>query len=207
MFHSKTAMRAVLSVLALASLALATPQRAAADSSPFLGEIAPTGTGYCPMGWIPAEGQILAIGSNPALYALFGTSFGGDGVNTFGIPDLRGRVPAGVGFGPGLAPRTPGMETGAESVVLDTTQLAPHSHDVNANNLDGNFPGPGGKLLAAAPTGGTGSETIYSDQPPNQTMSASMIAPSGNNLPLPTLDPTLVVRYCVATQGTFPPRP
>jgi microcystin-dependent protein len=91
-------------------------------------------------------------------------------------------------------------------VTLTSNQLASHSHAVNATNSDGNFPGPGSKILAAAPDGGTGQETIYSDQPANVQMSAQMIVPSGGNQPVNVQDPTQVIRYCIALQGIFPPR-
>ena len=78
---------------------------------------------------------------------------------------------------------------------------------MNANNLDGDLPGPGGKLLAAAPPNGAGSETIYSDQPATVTMSAAMIGTTGQSQPFNVQDPSLVVRYCIAAEGVFPQRP
>lgn len=204
MSYTKKAADSMLSVLILTATCLAMPERAAADSEPFIGEIAATGNGYCPRGWTPAAGQLLAIADYQALFALFGTIYGGDGRATFGLPDLRGRLPIGVGSGPGLSTRYWGQKGGAEAVTLTVNQLAPHNHLVNANNQDGNLPGPTGNLLAAAPTGGTGNETIYSDQPANKTMAASMISPTGRNLLVGTQDPTLVVRYCVALTGVFP---
>ena len=81
-----------------------------------------------------------------------------------------------------------------------------HSHAVNANNLDGDKPGPGGKILAAAPPGGTGSETIYSTENPTVTMSPQMIANTGGGQAFSTQDPYLVLRYCIATEGLFPSR-
>lgn len=112
----------------------------------------------------------------------------------------------GQGTGPGLTLRSQGQMVGAEAVTLSVNQLPSHSHAVNANNLDGNLPGPGGKLLAAAPPSGVGSETIYSDKAANVTMSSAMIGASGQSLPFDVEDPTLVMRYCIAAQGIFPPR-
>ena len=207
MTYLKKVTYSVLPALALSVACMATPDRALADSNPYVGEIAAMGIiNFCPRGWASAEGQLLAISSNDALFALLGTTFGGDGRTTFGLPDLRGRVPIGEGNGPGLTPRTWGQKGGREQVSLTTAQLANHNHAVNANNLDGAWPGPGGKILAAAPEGGTGSETIYSDQMANVQMSSQMIAPTGSSAPIDVLDPTQVIRYCIALQGVFPSR-
>lgn len=207
MTYLKKVTYSVLPALALSVACMATPDRALADSNPFFGEIAPMGiSGFCPRGWASAEGQLLAISQNDALFSLLGTAFGGDGRTTFGLPDLRGRVPVGVGSGPNLASRNWGQRGGAESVTLTVNQLASHNHLVNANNEDGAWPGPGGKLLAAAPEGGTGTETIYSDQPATVQMSSQMIAPTGGNAPIDVLDPTQVIRYCIALFGIYPSR-
>lgn len=193
--------------LALSVTATLAPHKASADSELFIGEIMATGvSGFCPRGTAPAEGQLLPISSNQALFSLLGTTYGGDGRTNFALPDLRGRTPVGVGNGNGLLPVSQGEKRGAEQVTLTTANLAQHNHMVQANNLDGDKPGPGGKLLAAAPTSGTGTETIYSLEPANVEMSAEMISSSGQNQPLDILDPTLVIRYCIAIQGIFPPR-
>ena len=205
MFHSKTVLGAAL-VLALAGISA--PGLARADSMPFIGEIWATGVvGYCPRGSLPAEGQLLSIAEYEALYTLYGTTYGGDGRVSFGLPDLRSRVPVGAGAGAGLSPTPLGLKRGQEAVTLTQANLAPHHHGVAANNLDGDLAGPTGRLLAAAPTGGTGNETVYSDQSPNKQMSAQMIAPVGQNTPVSVLDPTLAVRYCVATTGLYPSHP
>ncbi|NUB45593.1 phage tail protein [Fertoebacter nigrum] len=194
-----------LPALILALAGLLTPDRAAADGEPYVGEIAATGIlGYCPSGWVSAEGQLLRISDNNALFSLFSTTFGGDGVTTFGIPDLRGRLPVASGSGPGLTPRFLGETGGQENVTFTAQQLATHNHLVNATNSDGNFPGPAGKLLAAAPSGGSGQETIYSDQPANVVMSSEMIGATGGSQPVSVQDPSLVIRYCVSLFGVYP---
>ncbi|WP_146591328.1 phage tail protein [Puniceibacterium confluentis] len=208
MTYLKQVIPTSLPVLALALAALVTPDRAAADADPFLGEVAPMGiVNFCPRGWASTDGQLLSIASNTALFSLLGTTFGGDGRSTFGLPDLRGRNPVGVGSGPGLFPRALGSRIGQEEATLNIINLAGHNHQVRANNEDGDKPGPAGKLLAAAPPGGNGTETIYSDQGPTVTMSADMIADAGGEVPLSLLDPTQVIRYCIATVGTYPSRP
>ncbi len=196
-----------LSALALAVACMATPDRALAGPNPYYGEIAAMGiVGFCPRGWASAEGQILAINDNQALFSLLGTTYGGDGRTTFGLPDLRSRTPIGEGSGPGLTPRYWGQKSGLEQTSLETSQLASHNHAVNANNLDGAWAGPRDKILAAAPNSGTGTETIYSDQPATVQMSSQMIATTGSNAAFSVLDPTEVIRYCIALTGTYPSR-
>ncbi len=207
MKNSKRIVYPTLSILALAVTVSVAPNNAQAGSNPFIGDIVAVGENFCPRGWASAEGQLLSIASNTAMFSLLGTTYGGDGRTTFGLPDLRGRVGMGQGNGPGLTPRSQGQRFGTEAIVLTTTQLPSHSHDVYANNLDGNKPGPGNKLLAAAPPSGTGSETIYSNQGPTVQMSSQMIANTGSSQPFNVQDPYLVMRYCIALQGVFPSRP
>ncbi|WP_417726313.1 phage tail protein [Roseovarius sp.] len=193
--------------MALAISASVLPGPAEAGVTPFIGDIVAVGYDFCPRGWLSAEGQILAISQNTPLFALIGTTYGGNGTTTFGLPDLRGRVAMGQGTGPGLSQRMQGQVFGTQAVTLTPNQLPSHRHTVNANNLDGDLPGPGGKLLAAAPPNGAGSETIYSDQPATVTMSAAMIGTTGQSQPFNVQDPSLVVRYCIAAEGVFPQRP
>jgi microcystin-dependent protein len=85
------------------------------NSDPFLGEITVFGFNFAPRGWFKCDGQLLSINSNQALFALLGTTYGGDGRTTFGLPDLRGRVPIHQGNGPGLSPRNMGQRSGTET--------------------------------------------------------------------------------------------
>jgi len=207
MTYLKKATYSALPALALAAACMVTPGKAHAESQPFVGEIAAMGiVNFCPQGWASAEGQLLAVSQHDALFSLLGTIYGGDGRTTFALPDLRGRIPIGAGSGPGLTPRPVGQKNGREQVTLNTAQLASHNHAVNANNLDGNKAGPGGKILAAAPGGGTGAETIYSTQTATVQMSSQMIAPTGSNAAINVLDPMQVIRYCIALVGVYPSR-
>ena len=206
MTYLKTAALSALPALALAVTCLVAPNSAKADADPFIGEIGTFGLTFCPRGWASTEGQLLPISQNDALFSLLGTTFGGDGRTTFGLPDLRGRIPIGLGNGPGLSPKAWGAKAGQEQINLSPANLASHSHAVNATNADGDKAGPGDKILAAAPDGGVGAETIYSDQAFTVQMNPAMISPTGGNLALNTQDPTLVVRYCIALQGVYPSR-
>lgn len=204
-YLKKAAVSAVCALTLSIGLASA-PNRAAADSDPYLGDIMIVGFNFCPRNWAKADGQILPINQNQSLYSLLGTQFGGDGHTTFALPDLRGRVTMGQGNGPSLTPRTAGQKGGSEARPMTVGTMPSHSHVVNANNLDGDRPGPGGKLLAAAPTGGAGNETIYSLGAPNVTMATGMIGNTGGNGAIGTQDPYLSLFHCIALQGQFPSR-
>jgi len=198
-------------VFAACALALSvgfasTPDRVEAGVDPFLGDIMMVGFNFCPRGWVAAEGQLLPINQNQSLYSLLGTTYGGDGRTSFALPDLRGRAINGQGDGPGLSQRRQGQKGGSDSKVMTQDTMASHNHLVNANNQDGDKPGPGGKLLAAAPTGGTGNETIYSTEPHTVTMAAGMIGNTGGNAAIDTHDPFLSLYHCIATEGLFPSR-
>lgn len=206
-FGKFRAARAASLALGLTIGLVSAPGRAEAGTEAYLGDIMIVGFGYCPTGWAEAGGQLLPIQSNQALFALLGTQFGGNGTSNFALPNLSGRITIGQGTGTGLTPQVPGEMGGSETKVMTEATMAAHSHVVNANNLDGDLPGPGSKLLAAAPTGGTGNETIYSDQPPNVTMNPTMISPAGGGAAINTQDPYLVLTHCIATQGAFPSRP
>jgi microcystin-dependent protein len=103
-------------------------------SNPFLGQVIIFAGNFAPKGWAFCNGQLLAISQYTALFSLLGTTYGGDGRTTFGLPDLRGRVAVSAGQGPGLSNYTLGEQTGTETVTLSTQQMPQHNHIVNANN-------------------------------------------------------------------------
>lgn len=175
--------------------------------TPYIGEIRVFGFNFCPYGWLPAQGQVISISQNTALFSLLGTTYGGDGVTTFELVDTQGRSIMGQGAGNGLTPRFWGDEGGQVAVTLTTNNLPSHTHLVNANNLDGDMHDPAGKLLAAAPSGGSGSETIYSVQPATVNMASSMISSAGAGQPISVSDPSLAITICIATEGIYPSRP
>lgn len=183
----------------IASLA-GTALPAYADET-YLGEIIVFGFDFCPNGFASASGQILPINQNQAMFSLIGTVYGGDGITTFALPDVRGRKMMGIS-----PSHFWGERAGSQAVTLTIANLPPHSHLVNVNNLDGDQADPSGKLLAAAPPNGTGSETIYSEQPANRVMKAEMIGFAGSSQPLDVVDPTLGMTVCMALQGIYPSR-
>jgi microcystin-dependent protein len=203
MKYLKRVTTSTLTLLAATATFASAPNLASADSNPYLGDILAVGQNFCPRGWTVAQGQLLAISEYTALFSLLGTVYGGDGRTTFGLPDLRSRVPMGRGNGPGLAPRVEGQKFGAETHTFTNAEMPSHSHAVRANNLEGDKGGPGGKLLAARVSG---HETIYSDQPATRTMSAEMITHTGGGQPFSLQGPFLTLNYCIALQGLFPSR-
>jgi microcystin-dependent protein len=154
---------------------------------PFIGEIRLVGFTYCPRGWANADGQLLPIAQNQALFSLLGTTYGGDGVTTFSLPDLRGRAPIHLGQGPGLSTYQQGETGGAEQVTLTVNEMPPHTHSfTELTNANGSEEG-----IVIRSGGG--------DQPVTTTS-------VGGGLPHENRSPYLTMRYCVALEGIFPSR-
>jgi microcystin-dependent protein len=171
-------------------------------SEPFLGELRLVPYNFAPRGWAFAEGQLLPIAQNTALFSLIGTYYGGDGVRTFALPDLRGRVPISMGQGPGLSPYVLGETLGVESVTLLITQIPSHTHGVNASAAKGNQPNPIGHYPATDAAGVTAEySTAFSGQ-----MNPNMIATTGGSQPHENRQPALVLSWIIALEGIFPSR-
>jgi len=168
----------------------------------FLGEIRMFAGNFAPKGWAFCQGQLLLIAQNQALFALLGTTYGGDGRTTFALPDLRGRVPVGFGQGPGLSNRVIGQQFGTETVTLTTAQMPAHSHTVNAVTTEGNQNLPTNSL----PANTKALDKEYSDANANTTMKATMVNPTGGNQPFGVTQPSLGVNFIIALQGIYPSR-
>jgi microcystin-dependent protein len=169
-------------------------------SEPFLGEIRIFGFNFAPRGWAFCQGQILSISENTALFALLGTTYGGNGQTTFALPDLRGRVANSFGQGPGLANYDLGEVSGSENVTLNSSQMPQHSHGVVAN---------GGAATETRPDGGVPARTAapaYATAPDGTAMNGGMIGPAGGSQPFSNLPPFLTLNFCIALQGIFPSR-
>lgn len=200
---SKTLSIPVLAAaLALASVGAlsAEPEPARFGNDPFIGEIGIFGGNFAPRGWALCEGQLLAISQNQALFSILGTTYGGDGVTTFALPDLRGRVPLQPGTGPGLSTRHLGEKGGSEKVSIGINQLPAHSHNLMANNAPGSNNSPAGDVLA------TGTTRLYSPDAPDVAMNGAAISSVGGNQPVAVMQPYLGLNYIIALQGTYPSR-
>jgi microcystin-dependent protein len=177
---------------------------------PFLGQIMMVGFNFAPRGWALCNGSLLSISQYSALFSLLGTQYGGDGRTTFGLPDLRGRCAVGMGNGPGLTPRQIGQVIGQETVTLTPNEMPAHTHQLLANNTDGNTNDPANNTLAkesvtiersapAFPVNG------YNSGAANVGMGAS-IGNAGGNLAHNNMQPSLAMNYIIALQGIFPSR-
>jgi microcystin-dependent protein len=169
----------------------------------YLGEIRMFAGNFAPVGWALCNGQLMSISQNAALFAILGTTYGGDGISTFGLPNLMGRVPMHWGQGAGLSSYVIGEMTGTETVTLLQNNLPAHSHPLNANTGGGNQAGPSGNWLAVE---STGTSMNYSNTPPNASMANSSIGLTGSNIPINNIQPILCVTFIIALQGIFPSR-
>ncbi len=170
-------------------------------SEPFVGEIRMFAGNFAPRGWAFCDGQLLAVSQNDALFSLLGTIYGGDGRTTFGLPDLRGRIPLHQGTGPGLSARRLGSKGGAERETLTTNQLASHTHDWNANTADATTAAPAGKVLAKAVN-----FRFWEPANPNTDLASTTIANTGGSQPHNNLMPTLCINFIIALVGIYPSR-
>lgn len=171
-----------------------------AASEPFVGEIMWTAANFCPRGWANADGQILQISQNAALFSLLGTTYGGDGRVTFGLPDLRGRVPVHTGRGPGLSDYRMGQKGGEEQTTLTAAQMPAHSHQINASE-DSSSKTPNGSVL-----GPTKQKTYDAPINASTTLDNSTVSSAGGGQAHENRQPYLALQACIALQGLFPSR-
>ena len=170
-------------------------------SSPFIGEIRMFGGNFAPAGWAFCDGQLMPISENDALFTLIGTTYGGDGQETFGIPDLRGRLPMHAGTGPGLSTRTIGENGGVESVTLTTQQIPTHNHAPLAVSGNGNQSTPQNGVWAGVTT------SIYTSNPPdpvNNAFKNTLGGIAGGSQPHDNLMPYLAISFIISLFGVFP---
>jgi microcystin-dependent protein len=177
---------------------------------PFIGQVVIFAGNFAPRGWALCEGQLLAISSNSALFSILGTTYGGDGRTSFGLPDLRGRVAVSPGTGPGLRSWRLGERQGAGTTTLNVTNLPQHTHaaSVNHGGEDGLTATAGGNLFASDARGGVTPPTIYTNSAKAGSLSPSAITVghTGGGLAFNNIQPTLAVNYIIATTGVYPSR-
>jgi microcystin-dependent protein len=167
-------------------------------SQPFIGEIRLVGFTFAPNGWALCNGQSMPIAGNEALFSLIGTTYGGDGINTFNLPNLQGRVPFHLGVNNRGDNFIIGQSAGSESVTLTTLQIPSHSHTLAANSGTGSQPGPAAGVWAGSTL------DQFSTQAPANAMSPNGTANSGGNLPHDNVSPVLVVNFVISLFGIFP---
>lgn len=173
-------------------------------ADPFLGEIRMFAGNFAPAGWALCNGRLLPISENDALYALLGTIYGGDGVTTFALPNLQGRVAVGLGTGPGLTTVNIGELAGVESVTLTANQLPSHTHSVQASTNVGTTDTPTATTVLSAAGPSTTTLTPYATSGTLTAMSPASTTPAGNSLPHENMQPYLAINYIIALQGVFP---
>lgn len=174
---------------------------AAQASDPFIGQIMCAGFTFAPRGWAELNGQVLSIAQNTALFALLGTTYGGNGQTTFSLPDMRGRALMHAGQGPGLTNRDQGEQGGSETNTLQTPNLPPHVHSFAplGSGNDANSVSPAGKVAASKAR-----TTLYADPVNVVAMAGSATGATGSSVPVSIMQPYLAVKCFIALQGVFP---
>lgn len=163
-------------------------------AAPYLSEIRIMSFGYPPMGWARCDGQLLPISQNQALYSLLGTTYGGNGDTNFALPNLAGRVP--IHRGPGY----PLGQLGGEAAhVLNIAEVPVHAHAAQASGAAGDSPIPTGNFLGAA-------DNSYDPLANSTTLQPATVSNFGSGHAHPNMQPFIVLNFCIATSGVFPPQ-
>jgi len=169
-------------------------------SDPFIGEIKIWAFNYAPKGWAFCNGQTMPIQQNQALFSLLGTTYGGNGQTTFGIPNLQGRVPMHMGASPGGRVNYPqGAVTGEETHTLIQSEMPRHNHLATVSNASSNVIVPTGAYLGA-------SANLYQPGPANTNLAPSTVAAVGGSQPHENRQPYLALNFCIAINGIYPSR-
>jgi microcystin-dependent protein len=176
-------------------------------SDQYVGEIRPFACNFAPIGFAFCNGQTLAIQTYPALFAILGTNYGGDGSRTFQLPNLQGAAPMSFGQGPGLTARSIGESVGVVDVTLVTNEMPMHTHGVQGDSAtrDSSLGSPAGAFFAD----GAGTDTPYSTStsPTLTGMNPQMVTAAGGSQPHNNMMPYSAINFCIALQGIFPARP
>jgi microcystin-dependent protein len=167
-------------------------------SEPYLGEVRMFGGNFAPSGWALCDGSLLPIQRYTALFSILGTTYGGDGKTTFGLPNLQGSAPMHWGDGPGLTPRSIGEAGGSTTVTLSQPQIPQHNHAVAASGSTADQTSPQGNVPAGA--------QVYAPPPLAAQLATSSIQPAGGGQPHNNMQPYQAVTFIIALQGIFPSR-
>jgi microcystin-dependent protein len=170
--------------------------------NPFIGQIRIFAGNYAPNGWSFCDGSLLSMDENQALYSLLGTTYGGDGVSTFALPDLRSRTPIHQGFGPDGQNYVIGEMLGAEAVTLTPDQLPAHTHAFTASSAAANTPNPSNNYLAQS----SQVSAFFGDNP-SVAMQNNSLTPVGGSQPHENRMPFLTTSFIIALEGIYPQLP
>jgi microcystin-dependent protein len=181
-------------------------------TSPFLAEIRIFPFNFAPTNWAMCNGQLLPISQNTALFSLLGTTYGGDGMSTFALPDLQGSAPLQPGQGPGLTDYVLGEQTGSPSISLIESELPSHPHFFMATTNPGTTESATGNQLGIGASGSKVQNYFANLYSPNAASATTVMSPlaialRGNSLPHNNMMPYLTLNFCIALQGIFPARP
>jgi microcystin-dependent protein len=168
---------------------------------PYIGEIRLFAGNFAPAGWAFCNGQLIPISENDALFVVLGTTYGGDGQETFALPDLRGRLPIHQGTGPGLSSRILGEAAGVESVTLTVNQIPAHNHALLCTTDNAATAAPQNQVMAAAPDANT---NPYNTDAPLTTLASTALSPVGGSQPHTNVQPFLCINYIISLFGIFP---
>lgn len=165
--------------------------------TPYVGQLILVPYNFAPNGWMLCQGQLVSISQYEVLFQLIGTTYGGDGQQTFALPDLRGRSAIGAGSGPGLQTYVQGQVGGAEQVTLTVQQIPTHSHA---------FACTAASATSGVPNGGVPAAGLqeYSTGAPTGNMNAGMMLPVGGSQPHDNRQPYLTLNWCISLYGVFP---
>lgn len=180
-------------------------------ATPYVGEIRMFAGNFPPQGWTFCRGQLLSIADNEVLFTLLGITYGGDGVTTFGVPDLQGRVPIHQGQGLGLTNRVIGEKNGTSVVPLTIANLPNHNHTVNGSlslmtrgDAAGNFSSPVDHSIATAPLKKFFNKTLVAGQTMSPLDATATIVPAGGSQPHDNMQPYLAISFIISLFGIFP---
>ena len=167
-------------------------------SQPYVGEVRMFAGNFPPVGWLFCDGQILPISENETLFQLIGTTYGGDGQETFAMPNLQSRIPVHQGTASSGTTYQIAESAGAESVTLTTNQIPSHTHPFVVSGDSGSQSNPGGAEVAA------GVSVYRAAQPPNVPMNAQAITSTGGSQPHDNMQPFLCINFIISLFGIFP---
>jgi microcystin-dependent protein len=168
-------------------------------SNPYIGEIRMFGGNFAPAGWAFCDGQLMPISENDTLFNLIGTTYGGDGQETFALPDLQGRLPMHAGQGPGLSNYQIGEKSGVETVTLNTQQTPTHTHAVVVSGDLANSNSPNNSMLAQSTQ-----ILLYTQDTASKFMAPSALSLVGGSQPHENMQPYLVVSFIISLFGVYP---